>query len=125
MLLADYVRNNLRRYISYKFSQGRNMIATYILDPNIEDIVRKAIRQTSAGSYLALDPPTAKKIVNAVKKEVGNITLNNKRPVLLTSMDIRRYVRKLLEKDLYNLPVLSHQELTSEITIQALGSIHL
>ena len=125
VLLADYVRNNLRRYISYKFSQGRNMIATYILDPNIEDIVRKAIRQTSAGSYLALDPPTAKKIVNAVKKEVGNITLNNKRPVLLTSMDIRRYVRKLLEKDLYNLPVLSHQELTSEITIQALGSIHL
>ena len=123
VLLADYVRSTLRRYISYKFSEGRNVLSVYLLDPQVEDVVRKAIRQTSAGSYLALDPPTAKKIVKAIKQEVGDVTNMPSRPVLLTSMDIRRYVRKLIEMEIYELPVLSHQELTEEITIRPLGRI--
>ena len=125
VLLADYVRSTLRRYISYKFSGGRNVLSVYLLDPQIEEMVRKAIRQTSAGSYLALDPPSAKKIVKAIKEEVGDLALQEHRPVLLTSMDIRRYVRKLIEMEMYELPVLSHQELTEEITIRPLGKIHI
>ena len=125
VLLADYVRSTLRRYISYKFSGGRNVLSVYLLDPQIEEMVRKAIRQTSAGSYLALDPPSAKKIVKAIKEEVGDLALQEHRPVLLTSMDIRRYVRKLIEMEMYELPVLSHQELTEEITIRPLGKVHI
>jgi type III secretion protein V len=40
-------------------------------------------------------------------------------------MDVRRYVRKLIEGDLYELPVLSYQELTQEMTIQPLSRIDL
>ncbi|MDR2807201.1 MAG: type III secretion system export apparatus subunit SctV [Puniceicoccales bacterium] len=123
ILLADYVRTSLKRYISYKYSGGQNILAVYLFDPGVEDVVRKSIRQTSAGSYLALEPNTAKKIVSAVKEEVGDFSQETNRPVLLTSMDIRRYVRKLIELELYELPVLSHQELTEEITIQPLGRI--
>ena len=125
VLLADYVRSTLRRYISFKFSEGNNVLSVYLLDPKIEEIIRKAIRQTSAGSYLALDPPTAKKIVKVIKEEVGDLSIHDHRPALLTSMDIRRYVRKLIEMELYDLPVLSHQELTEEVTIRPLSRIHL
>jgi type III secretion protein V len=123
ILLADYVRTSLKRYISYKYSGGQNILAVYLLDPGTEDVIRKSIRQTSAGSYLALEPNAAKKIVTTVKEEVGDFSQETNRPVLLTSMDIRRYVRKLIELELYELPVLSHQELTEEITIQPLGRI--
>jgi type III secretion protein V len=119
------VRTTLKRYISYKFSGGQNILAAYLLDPSIEDVVRKAIRQTSAGSYLALEPDMAKRILRGIKQEVGDLSTLERKPVLLTSMDIRRYVRKLIELDLYELPVLSHQELTEEITIQPLGRIVL
>lgn len=125
ILLADYVRTSLKRYISYKYSGGQNILAVYLLDSGIEEIIRKSIRQTSAGSYLALEPDTAQQIVGAVKKAVGDISEKSNRPVLLTSMDIRRYVRKLIELELYDLPVLSHQELTDEITIQTLDRISL
>jgi type III secretion protein V len=125
ILLTDYVRTTLKRYISYKYSGGQNILAVYLLDPSVEDVIRKAIRQTSAGSYLALDPEIAKKLVHAIKDEVGDFTNETNRPVLLTSMDIRRYVRKLIELELYELPVLSHQELTEEITIQPLGRINM
>ncbi|MDR3143791.1 MAG: type III secretion system export apparatus subunit SctV [Puniceicoccales bacterium] len=125
VLLSDYVRTSLRRYISYKYSGGQNILAVYLLNPDVEDVVRKAIRQTSAGSYLALEPEKAKKIIHNIQEEVGDFSQESNRPVLLTSMDIRRYVRKLIELELYELPVVAHQELTDEITIQPLGRIAL
>ncbi len=121
--LTEYVRSSLKRYISYKYSNGKNMLPVYLLDQDIEDTIRSGIRQTSAGSYLALDPSTSAQFVENVKTAVGKIGHLEHKPVLITSMDIRRYVRKLLELEVYDLAVLSHQELTEEITVQPLGRI--
>ena len=94
ILLTEYARMGLSRYISYKYSGGQNMLAVYLFDPDVEETVRKAIRQTSGGSYLALEPATAKRLVEEIGKEVGDIGRSASKPVLLTSMDIRRYVKK-------------------------------
>lgn len=125
VLLVEYVRSSLKRYISYKYSGGQNILSVYLLEPDIEETVRKAIRQTSGGSFLALDPNVTKKFVESVKKAVGDITQMQHKPVLLTSMDVRRYVKKLVETGVPSLPVLSYQELTEEITIQPLAKIKL
>ena len=125
VLLTEYVRSTLKRHISYKYSSGQNILPAYLLAPSIEDTVRGAVRQTSAGSYLSLDPAVSKRLVENIKKTVGDIGGNAQRPVLLTSMDIRRYLRKMIEQDLYDLPVLSYQELTQEINIQPLARIDL
>ncbi len=125
VMLTEYVRSTLKRHISYKYSSGQNILPAYLLAPNIEDTVRSAIRQTSAGSYLALDPAVSKRLVDNIKKTVGDLGASAQRPVLLTSMDIRRYLRKMIEQDLYELPVLSYQELTQEINIQPLARIDL
>ena len=125
VLLTEYVRATLKRHISHKYSSGQNVLPAYLLAPSIEDQVRGAIRQTSAGSYLSLDPAVSKKLVENIKKAVGDIGASGQRPVLLTSMDIRRYLRKMIEQDLYDLPVLSYQELTQEINIQPLARIDL
>ena len=125
VLLTEYVRSTLKRHISHKYSSGQNMLPAYLLAPSVEDAVRGAIRQTSGGSYLALDPNVSKRMLESVKRVVGDLSAAAQRPVLLTSMDIRRYLRKLLEQDLYELPVLSYQELTNEINIQPLARIDL
>ena len=125
VLLTEYVRSSLKRHICYKHSSSQNILAAYLLAPNVEDTVRTAIRQTSAGSYLALDPAVGKRLVDNIKKAVGDLTASAQKPVLLTSMDIRRYLRKMIEQDLYELPVLSYQELTQEINIQPLVRIEL
>ena len=125
VLLTEYVRGNLSRYISYKYSHGQNLLPAYLLGPDLEETIRSGIRQTSGGSYLALDPDTIRRFVDKVKTLVGDLDHAPNRPVMITSMDIRRYVRKLLENDLFGLPVLSYQELTQEITVQPLGKIDL
>lgn len=125
VLLTEYVRSSLKRHICYKYSSSQNILAAYLLAPNVEDTVRTAIRQTSAGSYLALDPAVGKRLVDNIKHAVGDLTAAAQKPVLLTSMDIRRYLRKMIEQDLYDLPVLSYQELTQEINIQPLVRVEL
>jgi type III secretion protein V len=101
------------------------MLPAYLLAPRVEETIRAAIRQTSAGSYLALDPAVGKKLVENIKKAVGKLPSTGHLPVLLASMDIRRYLRKLIEQDLYDLQVVSYQELVPEINIQPLARIDL
>jgi len=38
---------------------------------------------------------------------------------------VRKYIRKMIEQDLYELPVLSYQELTQDINIQPLSRVEL
>lgn len=123
VLLTEYVRSSLKRHVSHKYASSQNILAAYLLAPNVEETVRGAIRQTSAGSYLSLDPAVSKRLVENIKRAVGDLSVGSRRPVLLTSMDIRRYMRKLIEQELYDLPVLSYQELTQDINIQPLAKI--
>ncbi len=123
--LTEYIRGSLKNYICYKYSNGQNVIATYMIDPKVEEIIRDAIRQTSGGSYLALDSSVSQAFIDEVKKTVGDITKMEKPPVLMVSMDIRRYVRKLLEGEMDDLPVMSFQEMTRKISAQPLGRIKL
>ena len=125
ILLTEYVRSSLKRYISYKYSQGRTTLSVYLLDPEIEDMIRGAIKQTSAGSYLALDPDSVQLILQAMRTTITPPPANAQPPVLLTAIDVRRFARKLIEGEFPDLPVVSYQEIVPEIKIQPLGRIQL
>lgn len=125
VLLTEYVRSSLKRYISYKYSQGQSVLSVYILDPEIEDMVRGAIKQTSAGSYLALDPDSVQLILQGVRNTVAPPPPGGQPPVILTAIDVRRFVRKLIEMEFTDISVVSYQEIIPEIRIQPLGRIQI
>lgn len=125
VLLTEYVRSSLKRYISFKYSQGQSVLSVYILDPEIEDMVRGAIKQTSAGSYLALDPDSVQLILQAIRNTVAPPPPGGQSPVLLTAIDVRRFVRKLVEMEFSDVSVVSYQEIVPEIRIQPLGRIQI
>ncbi len=124
VMLTEHVRSSLKRYVSHKYARGTNTLVVYLLDPQIEEAIRASIKRTSAGTHLALEPDIAQEIVQAVKNECGHLPPTAQRPVILTSMDIRRYVRKLLEYE-FNPPfsVVSYQELSPELNIQPVARI--
>ncbi len=125
VLLVEYVRTSLKRQISYQYGTSLNMLPAYLLETSLEDEIRAAIRQTSSGAYLTLDPNVTARFIQKLKEEIGVFPQVPPIPVLLTSMDIRRYVRKLVEAEYEDLPVISYQELTPEVTVQPLGRITL
>jgi len=125
VLLTEYVRSSLKRYISYKYSLGQSVLSVYLLDPEIEDMVRGAIKQTSAGSYLALDPDSVQLILHSMRNTIQPTPPGGQPPVLLTAIDVRRFVRKLIEGEFPDLSVVSYQEIVPEIRIQPLGRVQL
>lgn len=125
VLLTEYVRSSLKHYISYKYSQGQSILSVYLIDPEIEDMVRGAIKQTSAGSYLALDPDSVQLILDAMRKVITPTPAGGQPPVMLTAIDVRRFVRKLIEGEFPDMAVVSYQEIVPEIRIQPLGRIQL
>ncbi len=125
VLLTEYVRSSLKRYISYKYSLGQSVLSVYLLDPEIEDMVRGAIKQTSAGSYLALDPDSVQLILHSMRNTIQPTPPGGQPPVLLTAIDVRRFVRKLIEGEFPDLAVVSYQEIVPEIRIQPLGRVQL
>jgi len=126
VMLTEHVRASLKRYVSNKYARGTNTLVVYLLDPQIEEAVRGSIKRTSAGTHLALEPDIAQEIVQAVKNECGHLPPTAQRPVILTAMDIRRYVRKLLEYE-FNPPfsVVSYQELSPDLNIQPVARISI
>ena len=125
VMLTEYVRSALKRQISYMYSRGQNMLPAILMDPSLEETIRKSVRQTSAGAFLALDPDTTQRFVRAVGEAMGKYKTHTQRPVLMASMDIRRYVRRLVEGDFYELAVIAYQEVTPEISVQPINRIKL
>jgi len=66
-----------------------------------------------------------KAFLGSANQIIGDLTDAIRKPVILTSMDVRRYVKKLVETLYPDLQVLSYQELTEQITVQPLGRISI
>ena len=125
VMLTEYVRGAIKRQISYMYSRGQNMLPAILMDPSLEETIRKAVRQTSAGAFLSLDPDTSQRIITAVGAAAGSYETSTQKPVLMVSMDIRRYVRRLIEGKHYDLPVMAYQEVTPEISVQPVGRVRI
>ena len=123
--LTEYVRTEMKRYISFKYTRGQNNLIVYLLDPEIEEVISNSIRQSENGNYLALEPDTAQEILKTFEIEVGNIPQSAQRPVVITTMEVRRYLKKLVELHHPDLAVLSYQELAPEIRVQPVARISL
>lgn len=125
VMLTEYVRGSLKRQISFMYSKGQNMLPVILMEPQVEETIRKAIRQTSAGAFLSLDPGSSQRILDAVERAAGRFRNSTQKPVLMVSMDIRRYVRRLIEPKFYELPVMAYQEVTPDITVQPVARIRI
>ncbi|MEO5768706.1 MAG: flagellar biosynthesis protein FlhA, partial [Polyangia bacterium] len=131
--LTEHVRASLRRAITYRHANGEGVLSAYLLDPAIEEAVREAIHKTATGSYLALEPQLSRDIVQAVGRAISagraadpsgqQAQTGHALPVILTNVDIRRYVRRLVETEFPQVAVLAYPELAPEAQVQALGRI--
>lgn len=125
VLITEYVRVALGRYISYKFTNGKNVLPCILLSHDIEDSIRDAIRHTATGSYLALDPSISAAIVEHCREKLDQSQSMTVKPVILTQLDIRRYTRSIVEKELPFLHVLSFQETENHTEFDSMGVIEI
>lgn len=121
VMLTEYVRIALRRHVCGRFSKNKSWLPVLRLGEGAENLIRESIRQTSAGTYSALGDKHSRLILSKIRAAFAE----NNDTVLLASIDVRRFVRKIVERDIFTLPVLSWQELGDEMNIRVVDTIEL
>lgn len=122
-VLTELVRQRMARQISKSYCDMEDTIKYVGLHQSIEEAISKAVTHTDLGSQLVMDPMTAQNIVRCIGKDVENHTRADVAPVVLCSPTIRGHVRRLIERFLPNVPVLSHNEISSGIRLVRLGVV--
>ena len=123
VMLTEYARLSLRRHIIEQYRYGQDYIQGWMIGATIENMVRQSIRQTSAGSYSTLDQSQNQAILQQI---ISSVVHHDKHTyVLLATMDVRRFIRKLIERELFHVPVLSYQEIGDTTQLKVLGNIEL
>ncbi len=115
--LVEHLRGQLRRQISARWAP-RGQLAVYTIDAMIEDAVRSAVDRREGATVLALEPAIAQDIVAAVRAALGTGP-----GVILTSGDVRRHLRGLLEPELPEIAVLAAHELAPGTQVRTSGRI--
>jgi type III secretion protein V len=123
VMLTEYVRGELGRYLSHRASGGGSTVSAVLLEPALEKMIRESIKATPAGNYLALPPDQTSAIAQRVAALAGDAPRSAF--AVVTSMDIRRYVRRIVEPRLRWLDVYSYQELGSLVQIKPIGRVSL
>lgn len=120
--LTEMIRIGLKRHITYKYSRG-NQLAVVTLDPEIEDEISKSIHKNGTECYLAMEPRRMELMMEAFKNTFDTQAIDPATCVILTNLEIRRYLKKMLESVFPNLPVLSYQELDPQVSLKSLGQV--
>jgi type III secretion protein V len=124
LTLAEYVRSQMRRAITFRLTAGLGQLDVVLIDPLLEDTVRKAITRTPAGAFLTLAPPVARDVLASIRNAIasrsvgGELASGQPDVVVLTQPDIRRFVRKLLEPEMPDAWVVSFAELLPEVSLK-------
>jgi flagellar biosynthesis protein FlhA len=95
------------------------------IDPAIEDMLTKAIQHTDRESYLSIDPNNAQKIISNIEKKSKKFESTQSIPVLLCSPAVRMNLKKLTERFMPQLVVLSHSEIDPNLNIKNIGMVTL
>jgi len=134
-LLSEYARQALGRAITAPHLDEQLRLQAITLDPAIEQEVSTSITQTTDGEYLAMDPPRAQAIVNALRAQVEHAAAragvgargglgSAPTPVVLCSARIRRHLRRLIAQAQPHLAVCSYNEIAPGINVETVGVVH-
>jgi len=122
MTITEYVRQHLGRSLTSPHLSDNNELGVLVLDPRLEQTIQAGIETTDRGSFLALDPGKLQELLTRISNGITSL-LPGAQPVLLTNPLVRPHLRRLLERALPHLVVLSHSEIPLDVRVINLGTV--
>jgi flagellar biosynthesis protein FlhA len=123
--LTEMLRQRLSRQLTSHFTGSDGTIAALVLDPQVEDTFRRSLREIATGTGGALDPAHTQQIGLALEAGTDRMLQSGRLPCLLTSPDVRRYLRAFAERRCPMLAVLSFRELEPNANIRPFETVTL
>ena len=122
-MITEQVRGALSRITRRFCENGQLRVVT--LDAEIEKKVLAALTKNDRGVYLALGPDIMQQVMAQLGEYRKKFAELSQTPIVLTSQVIRVYLARMFAQFYPDVYVLSFNEITSNVQIQAIGNIRL
>jgi flagellar biosynthesis protein FlhA len=114
--LTEYVRQALSRFITKQYMASNGGIHVMTLDPRFE---RALVAAQEAGG--AINPDVVTKLMKAVEGVISGGRAAGVQPIILCSTQARRFLKKITERFLPSMVVLSNAELSPSARLYTTG----
>jgi flagellar biosynthesis protein FlhA len=122
-LLGELVRATMARSICKQYvDESTGVLNSITLDPALEQTLMEGI--TPGMPNMALEPSVARGFLKSLSQQVERMmALGYQQPVLLCMSALRLPLRRLVERTLPQLVILSYHEIVPNTEVRAIGSV--
>ncbi len=124
-ILTEHVRHALARTITKTHLTPEGNIAAITLGHSLESAISGALQQTDHGTYLSLEPNIAQQMMSNLAESFEKLSSLHYQAVVMCSAQIRYHVKRLVDRFMPRVTVLSYDEILSNIEIQSLDVLEL
>ena len=114
--LTEYVRQALSRTITRQYMDDNGRLPVFTVDPTFERMLSQA-----EGGHI--NPDVINKIVKSIEGVLASGQLQGSQPIILCSSNIRRFLRKIVERISSAIVVLSSAEIVSTTNLDIKGMV--
>lgn len=120
--LVELVREGLAYQISQLYSEN-GVIHAIAIDPGTEETIAQAIERDDRGSEIRLNSRQVEELYESIAQAVERALARGQQPVILCSPATRRAVRRLVERALPRIPVMSYREIAGNVQVHSAGMV--
>jgi flagellar biosynthesis protein FlhA len=122
-LLTEYARRSLSRSITKLHQAADGKIYALTLEPHLEKSIMDSVASLESGQTSGMDPRLVQKMFRSLSTGIEKMVGGSRQPLVLCSPQVRPYFKKLVERYIPHLTVLSYNELLPRTEIQSMGLI--
>jgi len=122
-LLNEHVRAALSRTITNKYLGDGGELQVFTLGGAIEEELARAIAEGERGQQLSMEPARAQQIIDKLADTTRDLQAASITPVLLVQPALRRHLRRLTDRFIKGLAVLSFNEIEPDVRVQSVATV--
>ena len=121
--LTELVRERLAAQITARLAGLDRSVAVMALDPRVEDVLRRSLRDIAQGTGGAIDPDFIRHVTTAVERALPKFAALAASPVVVSPPDVRRFVRAIFERKIPQVSVISFREVEPSFSLRVIETL--
>ncbi|MBP9003137.1 MAG: flagellar biosynthesis protein FlhA [Candidatus Hydrogenedentes bacterium] len=124
-ILTEYVRHALAREISAQYADENGNLNVITVSPQLEQEILNAVNSAATAMYIPVSPARAMEIADATARALQPLVGAGLEPVVVTSAPARRYFRRIVERHIPKIVVLSFNEIDPAFNVESMGQVEV
>jgi flagellar biosynthesis protein FlhA len=121
--LTELVRERLAPQLTAQLRAEDGTVAALAIAPRLEGHLRQSLRDIANGTGGALSPDLLRQLESGAERALQKFAVLGAPPVLVTTPDLRRYVRAIFERRTPRLAVVSLREIEPQTPIRIVETL--